>query len=238
MGEDILTAMVKTILRHLVIAMLLAVTGVVLLVAGRLERRIARADRDMATLNLSRAARAYDEVADSLAVIERLPWLLRGTRDEAAVRQAAVRYWRGDYAPLVVDYTSADSPSITHNLDLQFVVANADYRSVQRPDPNRELALGTLDHAIGVYRRLLEGNEAHLEAAFNYEVLVRLRNRIAAGDEVPAFRRPTVLGNQGANPEEAEMEDIQIYVPSDSATDPNETEDPTIGTGTRIRKRG
>lgn len=230
--------MVKTALRYLVVAILLAIAGVVLLVASRLERRVARADREMATLNLSRATRTYNEIADSLAVIGRLPWLLGGTRDEAAVRQAAVRYWRGDYAPLVAEYTSADSPSIAGNLDLQFVVANADYRSVQRPDSSREIALGTLDHAIGVYRRLLEGNEAHLDTAFNYEVMVRLRNRIAGGDAVPVFRRPTVPGNQGANPEEAELEDIQIYVPSDSAIDPSETEDPTIGTGTRIRKRG
>ena len=236
--------MIKTALRYLVVALLLAATGIVLLVTAGLERRIAQADQEMATLNLSRAARAYDEVASSLAVIERLPWLLGGTRDEVAVRQAAVRYWRGDYAPLVVDYTSADSPSIADNPDLQFVVANADYRSVQRPDSNRELTLGTLDQAIGVYRRLLEGNEAHLETAFNYELMVRLRGRIAAGDEVPAFRRPTVPGNQGDTPEEAEMEDVQIYVPSDGVIDPNETEDPTMGgarcmrTGGRIRKRG
>ena len=212
--------MVKTALKYLVVAILLAIAGVVLLVASRLERRVARADREMATLNLSRAARTYNEVADSLAVIGRLPWLLGGARDEVAMRQAAVRYWRGDYAPLVAEYTSAD------------------YRSVQRPDSSREIALGTLDHAIGVYRRLLEGNEAHLDTAFNYEVMVRLRNRIAGGDAVPVFRRPTVPGNQGANPEEAEMEDVQIYVPSDSVIDPRETEDPTIGTGTRIRKRG
>ena len=223
--------MVRTALRYLVVAILLAIAGVTLLAASRLERRVAQADQAMATLNLSRAAEAYDDIADSLAVIGRLPWLLGSTRDAVAARQAAVRYWRGDY-------TSADSPSIAGNLDLQFVVANADYRSVQRPDANREIALGTLDHAIGVYRRLLEGNKAHLDTAFNYEVMVRLRNRIAAGDEVPAFRRPTVPGNQGENPEEAEMEDVQIYVPSDSMIDPNETEDQTIGTGAQIRKRG
>ena len=113
---------------------------------------------------------------------------------------AAVRYWRGDYASLVADYTSADSPSIAGNLDLQFVVANADYRSVQRPDANREIALGTLDHAIGVYRRLLEGNEAHLDTAFNYEVMVRLRNRIAAGDEVPAISSTDGAGQPGGEP--------------------------------------
>ena len=230
--------MVKTALRYLIAAILLGIVAVALLQAARLERRVAQADRALATLNLSHAAQAYDEVADSLAVIGRLPWLLRGTRDEVAVRQAAVRYWRGDYAPLVADYTSADSPNMGDNLDLQFVVANADYRSVQRLDSSREIALGTLDHAIGVYRRLLEGNEAHLGTAFNYEVMVRLRNRIASGDEVPAFRRPTVPGNQGDTPEKEEMDDVQIYIPSDSRTDPNETDDPTIGTGAKIRKRG
>ena len=223
--------MVRTALRYLIAAILLGGVAVTLLQAARLERRVAQADQEMTTLNLSRAAQEYDEVADSLAVIGRLPWL-RGMQDEVTVRQAAVRYWHGDYVSLVADYTSADS------LDLQFVVANADYRSVQRPDSSRELALGTLDHAIGVYRRLLEGNEAHLEAAFNYEVMVRLRNRIAGGDEVPAFRRPTAPGNQGDNLEEEEMDDVQIYVPSDSLIDRNETDDPTIGTGAKIRKRG
>jgi len=230
--------MVKTSLRYLIAAILLGGVAVTLLQAARLEHRVARADQEMATLNLSQAARSYDEIADSLAVTGRFPWLLRGTRDEVAVRQAAVRYWRGDYMSLVADYTSADSPSMADNLDLQFVIANADYRSLQRPESNRELVLGTLDHAIGVYRRLLESNEAHLEAAFNYEVMVRLRNQIAGGDDVPAFRRPTLPGNQGENLEEAKMEDVQIYVPSDSLIDPRETEDPTIGTGAKIRKRG
>ena len=230
--------MVKTALRYLVVAILLGTVAVALLLAGRLERRVALADRQLATLNLSGAARAYDEIADSLSVTRRVPWLLRGTRAEVAVRQAAVRYWRGDYAPLVSDYTSADSPSMADNLDLQFVVANADYRSVQRPGSSQEIALGTLDHAIEVYQRLLEGNAGHLEAAFNYELMVRLRNTIAAGDAVPAFRRPTVQGNQGDNPEEAEMEDVQIYIPRESVLDPDDTDDPTIGEGAPIRKRG
>ena len=230
--------MIRTLLNYVIAAVVLGTVAVTLLAAGRLERRAAQADREMATMNLSGAGQAYDDIADSLEVFGRLPWLLDGTRDAVAVGQAAVRYWRADYAALVADHTSADSPSIADNMDLQFVIANADYRSVQRPDSSQEVALGTLDHAIGVYRRLLEGNDAHRETAFNYEVMVRLRNRIAAGDEVPEFRRPTIPGNQGNNPEEEEMEDIPIYVPSDNRIDPNETDDPTIGTGAKIRKRG
>ena len=230
--------MVKTALKYLIVALVVGGVALILLVAGRLEHRVAEADRDMATLNLDRAARGYDEVAESLAVAGRLPWLLHDTRGEVAARRAAVRYWRADYVRLVEDYTTSDSPSIAGNLDLQFVVANADYRSVLRPNSNRELALGTLDHAIGVYRRLLEGNDAHLETAFNYELMVRLRNQIAAGDEVPEFSRSTASGNQGDNLEEEQMEDVQIYIPRDSVLDSDETEDPTIGEGSPIRKRG
>jgi len=225
-------------MRYLIVAILLGATAVTLLVGGRLERRLALADQDMAMLNLSRAGRAYDAVADSLAATARLPWLLAETRADVAVRQAAVRYWRGEYAPLVADYTSPDSPSIADNLDLQFVVANADYRAVRRPEATRELALGALDHAIGVYRRLLEGNEAHLEAAFNYELMIRLRNQIVAGDAVPPYRQPTAPGAEGDMPEETEMDDVQIYVPSNTVIDPFDTDDPTIGAGAPIRKRG
>ena len=228
----------KTVLRYLVPALLLAAAASALLAASRLERRIAAADRALATLDLDGAAAGYDRVAGSLASTARVPWLLRDLRDAVAVKQAAVRYWRGDYAPIVTHYASPDSPSIAGNLDLQLLVANARYRAAQRPEASRDMVLGTLDQAIGVYRRLLEANDGHLDAAFNYEVMVRLRNRIAAGGPVPDMRVPSIPGSEGADPEEADMEDIQIYVPRDRLVEPEETDDPTIGEGASIRRRG
>ena len=228
----------KTALRHLVPALLLAGAALALLAGSRLEQRLGEADRALATLDLDGAAAGYDRVAGSLAATARVPWLLRGLRDTVAVKQAAVRYWRGEYAPIVTHYASTDSPSIAGNVDLQFLVANAGYRAAQRPDAGREMALGALDQAIGVYRRLLEANDGHLDAAFNYELTVRLRNRIAAGGPMPDVQPPSVPGNEGADPEEADMEDIEIYVPRDRIVEPEETDDPTIGEGAPIRKRG
>jgi hypothetical protein len=228
----------STALRYLVGAVLLGVVAFALWTAGRVERRIADADRHLATLNLRQAARGYADVADTLAIVAPVPWLLDGTRDEIAWRQAATRYWRADYARLVEDYTGVDSPSMAGNLPLQFVVANADYLALQRPGAGRDAALGALDHAIGVYRRLLEANEAHLATAYNYELMVCLRAEIASGDAVPNFSTPTIPGNPGENPEEADMEDIQIYVPQESIFDPEDTEDPTVGEGAPIRRRG
>jgi hypothetical protein len=230
--------MIRTLFGYLLLAAALALAAVVLLTAGRMERQLAEADQAMAMVNLGDAERRYETVAAALGPFERIPWVLRGTRETVVARQAAVAYWRGRYRELVDAYTQPDSPNMAGNIDLQFVVANADYRSVQQPGTNRDLALGTLDHAIGVYRRLLEGDDAHEDAAFNYELMVRLRNEIAAGDEVPEFRRPNVPGNPGDPMEEEEMEDVQIYVPRDSLIDPDESEDPTIGEGAPIRRRG
>jgi len=230
--------MIRTLFGYLLLAAALALAAVVLLTAGRMERQLAEADQAMAMVNLGDAARRYETVAAALGPFERIPWVLRGTRDTVVARRAAVAYWRGRYGELVDAYTQPDSPSRAGNIDLQFVVANADYRSVQQPGTNRDLALGTLDHAIGVYRRLLEGDDAHEDAAFNYELMVRLRNEIAAGDEVPEFSRPNVPGNPGDPMEDEEMEDVQIYVPRDSLIDPDESEDPTIGEGAPIRRRG
>lgn len=230
--------MIRTLFGYLLLAAALALAAVVLRTAGRMERQLAEADQAMAMVNLGDAARRYETVAAALGPFERIPWVLRGTRDTVVARQAAVAYWRGRYRELVDAYTQPNSPNMAGNIDLQFVVANADYRSVQQPGTNRDLALGTLDHAIGVYRRLLEGDDAHEDAAFNYELMVRLRNEIAAGDEVPEFSRPNVPGNPGDPMEEEEMEDVQIYVPRDSLIDPDESEDPTIGEGAPIRRRG
>ena len=230
--------MMRTLFGYLLLAAALALAAVVLLTAGQMERQLAEADQAMAMVNLGDAERRYETVAETLGPLARIPWVLRGTRETVVARQAAVAYWRGRYGELVDAYTQPDSPSMAGNIDLQFVVANADYRSVQQPGTNRDLALGTLDHAIGVYRRLLEGDDAHEDAAFNYELMVRLRNEIAAGDEVPEFHRPNVPGNPGDPMEEEEMEDVQIYVPRDSLIDPDESEDPTIGEGAPIRRRG
>ncbi len=228
----------KKLLSYVVGALALGAVTLGLLAAAGIERELAAADRALSTLELNRAARGYADVQRRLGWTTSVPWLFEGTRAQLTARQAAVRYWRGEYGGLVGDYTGTDSPSMAGNLSLQLIVANADYLAVRRPGAGREAALGALDHAVGVYRRLLEANESDRDAAYNYELVLRLRAEIAGGDEVPPFSPPTVPGAAGENPEEAEMEDVQIYVPQESIFDPDETEDPTVGEGAPIRRRG
>ena len=57
--------MKTALLRYLVPALLLAGAALALLAGSRLERRLAAADRALATLDLEAAAAGYDRVAGS-----------------------------------------------------------------------------------------------------------------------------------------------------------------------------
>ena len=103
----------KTMLRYLAPALLLAGAALALLAGSRIERRLAAADRAFATLDLEAAAAEYDRVAASPLLAARAPGPLGGLRDAVAVRQAAVRYWRGEYAPIPQHQLSPGSAQIS-----------------------------------------------------------------------------------------------------------------------------
>ncbi len=229
----------KTVLMHLVAAVLFGVVAGLFLAGGRVERRLAAAQRDLATLNVAASARTYEEIAPYLDYAERIPWMWNDLRHDIQARRAAIRYWRSEYDSLVADYRDLNSPDARNNLALQFIVANAAYRASQRVEPDRQEVLGALDRAIAVYFRVLQNSVGHLDAAFNYEYVIRLRDDIASGGELPEGRRDqNILGREGDQPEDAEMEEIIIYVPLGMDETPEMEEEPTMGEGRPIRRRG
>ena len=229
----------KTVVKHLVAAVLFGVVAGLFLAGGRVERRVAAAQRDLATLNVTTPARTYEEIAPYLDYAERIPWMWSDLRDEIRARRAAIRYWRSEYDSLVADYRDLNSPDARNNLALQFIVANAAYRASQRVEPDRQEVLRALDRAIAVYFRVLQNGVGHLDAAFNYEYVIRLRDDIASGGELPEGRRDqNILGREGDQPEDAKMEEIIIYVPLEMDEAPEMEAEPTIGEGQPIRRRG
>ena len=229
----------KTVVKHLVAAVLFGVVAGLFLAGGRVERRLAAAQRDLATLNLAAPARSYEEIAPYLDYAERIPWMCSDLRHDIRARHAAIRYWQSEYDSLVADYRDPNSPDARNNLALQFIVANAAYRASQRVESGRQEVLGALDRAIGVYFRVLQNSVGHVDAAFNYEYVIRLRDDIARGGELPEGRRDQdILGREGDQPEDAEMEEIIIYVPLGMDEMLEMEEEPTIGEGRPIRRRG
>lgn len=227
----------KTAFHYLVTAAILAALAAALAAAGRVDRRVARAERQVATLAFDDAEAAYAELERSLDAAAVLPGVFGGARADLEARRAALRYWRGDYAGLLADYADASAPGAGGNPALQFVLANAAARAALDPGADREQALRALDGAIDVYLGVLQDGAGHLDAAYNYEYLVRLRADLAAGAEMPEARGSR-HGREGEAPEDGALEEIEIYVPVQRDVDPEMDESPTLGAGERIRKRG
>ena len=195
----------------------------------------------MATLDLRAPASAYAGLLEDLDAAGPLAGLLGAARADMETRRAAVRYWQGDYAGLLEDYAGGNAGAAGGNVALQFIVANAATRAaIATLDPaseDRQGMLRALDGAIDVYLGVLQQSPDHLDAAYNYEYLLRLRADLASGAEISIIPN-SQLGQEGEAPEDTEMEEIQIYVPVQEEVDPEIDESPTLGAGQRIRRRG
>ena len=216
-------------------AIVLAVVAALLWSGSRVDRRLARAEQQSATLDLDASSVALAEVAASLAGPGAW-WSFGGRGDAVATRRAAVRYWQGDYAGLLADYADV-AGGAEASPALQFLVANAAYRAGLAAGGDRDRLLRAFDGAIDAYLGVLQESAGQRDAAYNYEYLVRLRADIASGADLPATGQG-LHGREGEAPEDAALEEIRIYVPIQREVDPEFDEAPTLGSGGQIRKRG
>ena len=227
--------------RYLIAAVGLTVLSGTVLMGGLLQRRIAEGERQLARLNVNGAARLFSDVEDRLWFANRASWLLAGTKGELEARQAEVRYWRGEYAALLSDYPDISGLEIRENQALQLTLARAHVRAGEvKANGNRAAMLNELDRVISIHLQVLQNTGGDLDAAFNYEFLVRLRDEIAAGARIPTRRPNTPLGRPGDVDEEMDMDgldEMKIYVPSDMLNRES-TDDPTLGTDAPLRRRG
>ena len=219
-------------------AIVLAAAAAVLWSGSQVDRRLARAQQRSATLDLDGSAAALAEIAASF----RGPaawWRFGGGAggDGVAARQAAVRYWQGDYAGLLADYADVAAGAGGASPALQFLIANAAYRAGLAAGDDRDRLLRSLDGAIDAYLGVLQESAGQRDAAYNYEYLVRLRADVASGADLPAAD-PGQHGREGEAPEDAALEEIRISVPIQRDVDPEFDEQPTLGAGGQIRKRG
>lgn len=217
-------------------AIVLAAAAALLWTGSQVDRRLARAQQQSATLDLDGSAAALAELAASLGGSGAW-WRFGGGGDGVAARQAAVRYWQGDYAGLLADYADVAAGAGGASPALQFLVANAAYRAGLAAGDDRDRLLRSLDGAIDAYLGVLQEGEGQRDAAYNYEYLVRLRADVASGADLPAADQGQ-HGREGEAPEDASLEEIRIYVPIQRDVDPEFDEQPTLGAGGQIRKRG
>jgi len=240
----------KALAGRLVIAVLSFALATAFLTASRLERRAAAAHQRLATLQYAEPAGEYGDIEQSVGNV-RLPWMHDAMLADVRAHHATADYWLAHYSTLAPARDAsgvmvADDP---HRLHL---AANAAWREAQRATGDRAAAVKRLDDVLKVYTEVLKNDPENMDAAYNFEYVARMRDRLvnakgvdvrlrAREDEEPTAgdlpSGPTLHGQPGGYPPGGGRVQIKIVVPMrpDEREQQNQT-DP--GSGTTRTRRG
>jgi hypothetical protein len=239
----------KSIAAPLVIAVLLAVAGAASYTMGQTEQRLADVHKQLATLQFVAAGAGSTEVEQAIGLEQRLPLVGQQAATDVRDVRATSAYWRSDY-PSLAPQKDAGGIVTDTNTTVVFLAANAAFRASQTSD--RLDSLRKLDTAVKSYADVLKNSPDHLDAAYNYEYSVRLREALAhpkpnakmaaaapkaaAVDEQSADlpAGPTLHGRPGGPPPAANMNQFKIVIPK-RGEERNEAPDAGKG-GTKVRK--
>jgi hypothetical protein len=205
----------KSITGLLIGAILASVAGAAGVTAARLQRHMANAQEQIATLQYDAARDSLDEAERYLAYGEWIPRLADGSLREVRARQAALQYWQGQYAAVLPAQAEPVAAVDESNVELQLVVANAAFRAGLQGEKDRTALVQSLNEAASGYMTVLKNNTWHEDAAHNYEFVVRLRDAVAKGSRPPAGapEQGADLGESGAPSPATTTKGFEIYIP-------------------------
>jgi hypothetical protein len=221
-------------------AVLFAGAAVLAAAAARESRREAGLWQQLVTLR-------YDGASASGAPAGGVALSLAADPGAAARRQAMVDYWLGRYDEIVTDHGGAT------DVDVLFVAANAAFRAARQDRAVGPEAARELDGVLQAYASVLKAAPRHADAAFNFEYVSRLRDRLALMKPAPPAQEresprgagpvriadlplgPTVHGLPGGPPPEIKAEEFQILTPRDFG---DRESDPEQAPGSRMRRKG
>ena len=217
----------KSVVVPMLLAIVLALAGAALWMAGQADRRVADVHHQLATLQYAAAADAGALVESSLDLERRLPIVGRQAVVDVHYAATTARYWESDYTGVQPEHDASGAVSETDPAVL-LLAANATFRASQGA-ADRSEALRRLDGAIKSYTDALRANGQDVDTAFNYEYTVRVRDAIGrarAGGPAKAApvkqaalepgdlpTGPTLHGHPGAPPTKTEMSQFKIVIP-------------------------
>jgi hypothetical protein len=241
----------KSIVAPLVVAVVLALGGAAFSLAGQTETRLADAHKRLALLQYQAAADATQQAEQNTAVMDltkRMPVTAVDPESDARDVRGAADYWRANYAALAPK-RDAGGMLTEKDPELLFLSANAAFRASQTTD--RVDTLRRLDTVVKTYADVLKNSPGHMDAAYNYEFAVRMRDSLgkqrpgaakaaaqrAAADasatgDLPSG--PTLHGKPGGPPPQVNMNQFKIVIPK-RGEERNDAPDAGKG-GTKVRK--
>lgn len=220
--------------RLLVAVILFALAGLAWREAA-LARRVASAHTRLATLHFD----AEDGIAESESPLSRLAVPMMSLDDEIREHRAHSGYWRAradhsaDAAPAVPLPGSRggnkSEASDAGDPEVMFVATNIAFRAATRQTTDRPRTVERLDTVIQAYGEVLRAAPANVDAAYNYEYAVRMRDIIARakntavkgrkpiddelGGSVDLPPGPTIHGRPGGPPPEIPGDQFRTIAP-------------------------
>jgi hypothetical protein len=210
----------KGITGYLISAVALALLGGALLVAAGLDRDVATAQEHVVAQKYDTVEPAYEKAEKYYDYASHIPGVGEGPANDIRTKHATLHYWQKDFAAVIPQQTDAVGSVPADNPDLQLVVANAVYRTAQSKMKDKETTMAGLDQGILSYVTVLKNSPRNEDAAFNFELLVRLRDELDKGKRKPGPAEMVLKGPDGASGApptiDSSMSDFKIYIPLES----------------------
>jgi hypothetical protein len=182
----------KSAIGRLVIAAVLFGAGAVVWAEARYTRSVAREHERLVTLHYD----AGERIEQEESWLDRLSLSQLSLTSDVRRQRTIGDYFRGNYAVLRPGAVGGDAPAAEAAADPQrrFYAANAAFRAAQGPVTDRTAALAALDSVVQSYAEVLRSDPSNADAAYNFEFVVRYRDRLAR--QKPAGRgvRPAAVG--------------------------------------------
>ena len=204
----------RAITGYLFGAVLTALVGGALLLAGYLDRDIAHAQEHVVTAEYGESLQIYRGAERYYEYASRLPWIGNGPVNDLRARQAALAYWQQQYMTVVPEVADPVANLPADNIGLQMVTANAMYREGLRQSKDKATVVAALDAAANAYATVLRNDTRNDDAAYNYELVSKLRNDVDKGKrKAPAAEPAHPDGRRGHPPTDADAAKFKVYVP-------------------------
>jgi hypothetical protein len=203
-----------TPLVRVLFALAIVFIGLVLWMAADVSEALAARHERVAT---------FQDVEESSSSRWRAP--LERLLDAPAPTRASIDYWKGRY-----DTLTSNQPNAANDAASLMFSANAFFRKAQRQAGGQPPSVEWLDQAVQAYASVLKNAGFDRDAAYNYELVARLRDSVARAKVTPPVRQTrapaarrdddlpsgaTIHGRPGTHPPNTRGEDFEVLTPMD-----------------------
>ncbi len=178
----------KRIISHLTLFVTSLLLALAIAAYGYYEQKTAQAANLFLALDFDSADVIYqdlDQKISKLGIISNI--VPQQWKKEIKVKKAEIKYWQKNFGALL---NQDNSKSEKEDPELTFLRSSSSYRNVEG-ERNKSRVLRAVGNAITGYNATIKSDSENINAVFNYEYLLQLRNNIARDKkQLPLKNKP------------------------------------------------